>query len=69
MCLAQSDRERELVCYSVFRASGLSYTAARTFAFEGMKGREVRVMKAIEEARTVSEAIDDLANTSDLALL
>ena len=70
MSLAQSDHERELVRYSVFRASGLSYTAARrTFGFEGMKGREVRVMKAIEEARAVSEAIDDLANTSDLALL
>ena len=36
--LAQSDRERELIRYSVFRASGLSYTATRkAFGFERMK--------------------------------
>ena len=70
MSLAQSDRERELICYSIFRASGLSYTGAqKTFGFEAMKGREARVMKAIDEARAVSEMIDDLANTADLALL
>ena len=70
MSLAQSDRERELIRYSIFRASGLSYTGARkTFGFEGMKDREAHVMKAIDEARAVSETIDDLANTADLALL
>ena len=38
--LAQSDRERELIRYSVFKASGLSTTAARkTFGFEKMRER------------------------------
>ena len=37
LSLAQSDRERELIRYSVFKASGLSVTAARkVFGFQGM---------------------------------
>ena len=39
------------------------------FVFEDMRSSEVRVLKAIEESRAVSEAINDLAQTSDKALL
>ncbi len=39
--LACSDRERELIRFSAFKASGMSYTAARkAFGFTGMKERE-----------------------------
>lgn len=39
--VAQSDRERKLIRYSIFKASGLSYTAARkAFGFQDMKNTE-----------------------------
>ena len=67
--LAQSDRERELFCYSVFKASGLSSTAARTFGFERMNDRSKVVESALEEARCIREAVEDLAHVQDEALL
>ena len=46
--LARSDRERELIRYSVFKASGLSATSARKkFGFESMYARSHRVARAI----------------------
>ena len=42
--LASSDRERELICYSVVKASGLTSKAARRcFGFEQMNKRIDRV--------------------------
>ena len=42
--LATSDRERELIRYSVFNASGLTQTSARKqFGFEGMDARAENV--------------------------
>ena len=68
--LARSDRERELIRYSVFKSSGLSATAARkTFGFESMHVRSSRVESAIEEARSIHEAIDAVARIQDKAML
>ena len=68
--LAQSDRERELIRYSVFKASGVSSTTARkSFGFEQMNHRAKCVESALEEARCIHEAVEDLARTQDKALL
>ena len=70
LSLAQSDRERELIRYSVFKASGLSVTAARkAFGFQGMDVRSHRVEEAIDEARRICEAVDALARTREKAIL
>lgn len=49
--LATSDRERELIRYSVFKASGLTQTGARKQF--GMDTRAERVEKCIEEAPSI----------------
>lgn len=68
--LAQSDRERELIRYSVFKASGVSSTKARkSFGFERMNHRATRVEAVLEEVRCIHEAVNDLAHTQDKALL
>ena len=68
--IAQSNREHELVRYSIFKASGISYTAARkTYGFQDMRDRETRIKTSVREAREICEAIDDLAKTEDDALL
>ena len=70
LSLAQSDRERELIRYSVFKASGLSVTAARkVFGFLGMDVRSHQVEEAIDEARRICEAVDSLARTREKAIL
>lgn len=52
LSLALSDRERELIRYTAFKASGLSVTAARWhFGFQNMAERCKRVEACIEEAR------------------
>lgn len=67
--LAQSDRERELIRYSVFQSSGLSATATRKkFGFESMHVRFRRVTAVIEEAR-IREAIDSVARIQDKGIL
>ena len=68
--LATSDRERELIRYSVFKSSGLTQTGARKkFGFEGMDSRAQRVEKCVEAAQSIREAIDKLALLQDKALL
>ena len=68
--LALSDRERELIRYSVFKASGISSTAARkSLGFEHMNQRAERVEMALQEARCISETVEDIARTQDKALL
>ena len=68
--LAQSDRERELVRYSFYRASGVSPTTARRqFGFDSMRERSECVQEAIEQARQIRESIDLLAFTKDRSIL
>ena len=68
--LAKSDRERELIRYSVCKSSGISSTASRKlFGFEHMNMRGERVEEALKEAEYIQEVVDDLAHTQDKALL
>ena len=68
--LAASDRERELVRYSVFKSSGLSSTAARKhFGFQNMQERSLRVKRCIEEVQQIREAIEKLSIVEDKAIL
>ena len=68
--LAQSDRERELIHFSVFKASGVSPTKAwKLFEFEKMNCRAKRVEAALEETRWIHEAVEDLAHIQDKAVL
>ena len=68
--LTSSDRERELVRYTVFKSSGLSPTAARRiFGFERMQERAACVERCIEEACKIREAINKLSMVQDKAIL
>lgn len=68
--LAQSDRERECIRYSIFKASGMSATQARHhFGFDNMIERSAGVEKAITEAQKIRETVEDIACVQDKALL
>ena len=68
--LAQSNRERGLLRYAVYKASGLSATAARRhFGFEGMKAHTAKVNECIEEAQAIREAVEQLAEVQEEATL
>ena len=69
--LAQSDHERELIRYSVFKSSGLTPTTARKqFGFERTQERSEHVQECIQEAQNIREAIiDKLTAVQDEALL
>ena len=70
LSLATSDREREVVRYAIFKASGMSATRARhQYGFERMTERSVQVEEAIVEARRIHEAVEDIAMIQDKALL
>ena len=67
--LARSDRERELIRYSVCKSSGVSSTAARKlYGFEKMQERVERIQEALKEAQCIREAVDDLSRTQEKAL-
>ncbi len=69
LTMAQSDGERELIRYSVVKTSGLSATGARkAYGLERMKERMRGVEDAIEEARLIRTAIDNLAKVQDKAV-
>ena len=68
--LAQSDWERALIRYSVFKSSGLSPTAARQkLGLHDMKEKSEAIQKCIEEAQEIREAIDKVSCVKDKALL
>ena len=68
--MACSNRERELLQYSVFKTSGLSATRARKeFGFERMKERASKVEECVEAARSIREAIDKLSCVEEKAIL
>lgn len=68
--LAQSDRERELIRYSVFRSSGLSASQARRhLGLENMQQRSKKIYQCIQEAQQIREAVDKLSRLQDKALL
>ena len=68
--LASSDCERELICYSVVKASGLTSTAARRhFGFGQMNKRVDSVEQCLEEVCRIRKAIEKLCNVKDDAIL
>ena len=68
--MAKSDRERELIRYSVMKSSGLTPTGVRQhFGFEHMKERIASVEECIDEARRIQEDIDLLSQVADQSLL
>ena len=68
--LAQNDRERECLKYTVIKASGISASEARRrYGFENMTTRLPRVEKAIAEVQEIREAFESLARIQDKAVL
>ena len=64
--LAQSDRERECIRYTAWRASGLSTTAARKhLGLEGMNCRADCIQRALEEAQAIREAVDGITRVQE----
>ena len=64
--IAKSDSERKCLRFAIYRASGMSATQARKrYGFENMS----EIEEAIKNTQTVHEAITDLANIEEKALL
>ena len=70
LALASSDREREVLRYTICKASGVSQSEARRkFGFESMSERINKVDHVLEEMERIREAVDDLAQAQDKAML
>ena len=70
LTLAQSDRERETISYAVYKASGITPNQAQKhFGLSNMVPRALEVEKSITEVKEIRDAVDNLANTQDSALL
>lgn len=70
LSVTQNERERECVRFAIYKATGVTPTAARRlFGFENMAQREDRIKKCIEEAKEIKEAVESLAASQDKALL
>ena len=68
--LCQSDRERECVRYTVFKASGASATqACKQFGYENMLERARRIETCIDHANYIHSSIDQLAKSKEKSLL
>ncbi len=66
LLMAQSDREKELVKCTAFRASGLSITAARNhYGFQNLVERLSRLEESIKEVVSLRECIDDLSHVQE----
>ena len=69
LSLAQNDRERELVRYATFKASGLTPSSARRcYGFENMTERTARVEACIEESLHIRESIRSLSEDQEAAV-
>lgn len=68
--ICQSDRERECLRYSVFKASGLSATQIRKrYGFENMKERSKQVESTLQHVKYIRESIEELAKSKDRSML
>ena len=64
LTLAKSDRQRETIRYSVYRASDItSNQAQKRF---GLQNMALEVEKSIAEVREIRYAIDEMVNTQDV---
>lgn len=69
LTLATSDREREVMRYAIFKASGMSATRARRqYGFECMVEHSARVQEAIVETQRIHESVEDNAKIQAKAL-
>ena len=70
LSLATSDRERECIRYTLYKASGITQTQARcVYGFENMNARAIEVENCLIEAQKIRKAIDNLACIQDKAFL
>ena len=70
LTLTQSDREREVIKYAVYKSSGLTPSAARRlYGFEEMSRREDMVKGAIQDAQNIRESTDMLVQAKDKDIL
>lgn len=70
LSLAESDRERECIRYTIFKASGMSATRARRhYGFEQMAECSAQVEKAMVEVQQIRETVEDIAKIQNRALL
>ena len=68
--LAQSPRERECLRVAIFKASEISASKARKkYGFERMGERTAVVEASLMEAQKIREAVEDLAQTQDKAVM
>lgn len=68
--MTQSSRERECLRVAIVKASGISATKARRlYGLEKMDERIERVEQSIIEAQRIREAVEELAETRDKALM
>lgn len=70
LTITQSERERELLRYAVYKTSGATPTEARRWlGFENMKSHAAHVESCIQEVQEIYEAVESLAQSQDKALL
>ena len=70
LALAQSDRERECIKYTIFKASGISSSKARhLYGFGIMNERAATVEQAIAEVQQIYKVVEDIASMQDKAAL
>ena len=70
LSLCQSDRERECLRFTVFKASGLSATQiCKRYGFESMTERSKVVEDTLQHAKYIRESIDELAKSKDHSML
>ena len=70
LSFAQGRRERETLTYAVYKASGISATAARKhYGIENIVQRSHVIEESIMEAQTIRDCIDSLSATEEQAML
>lgn len=68
--IAKSDRERACLRFAIFKASGMTPTAARRrYGFENMSAHVEEVEDTLLKVQQIHEAISELASIEDKALL
>ena len=70
LTITKTERERELIRYTVFKTSGVTPTKARRWlGFENMQSRALHVESCVQEVQELYEAVESLAKSQDEAVL
>ena len=70
MKLAESNRERERLKYAIVKAAGISHSQAKSvYGFDNMSSRVNKVENALLEATAIRDAIENIANIKETAIL